>query len=101
VILSVTDEGIGIPQHEQRTIFDRFVRGGEAKARRIQGTGIGLALVQEIARAHHGSVAVRSEPGIGSTFTLRLPLSDASCANGAESSSTLPLVQGDAHMERT
>jgi signal transduction histidine kinase len=71
--VSVRDEGIGIPSHEQRTVFDRFVRGREATFRRIQGTGIGLALVRELMRAHHGSVAVESEPGAGSTFTLVLP----------------------------
>ena len=74
--VSVRDEGIGIPSHEQRTVFDRFVRGREATSRRIQGTGIGLALVREIMRAHHGSVAVESEPGAGSTFTLVLPQAD-------------------------
>ena len=71
--LSVRDEGIGIPSHEQQTVFDRFVRGREATSRRIKGTGIGLALVREIMRAHQGRVIVESEPGVGSTFTLVLP----------------------------
>ena len=56
---------------EQRSIFRQFVRGEEPKARRIRGTGIGLALVRHIARAHGGEVTVQSEPGHGSTFTLR------------------------------
>jgi len=71
--VSVSDEGIGIPADEQRAIFDRFVRGSEAKSRRIQGTGIGLALVRTILRAHNGDVAVTSAPGEGSTFTLTVP----------------------------
>jgi signal transduction histidine kinase len=71
--ISVSDEGMGIPLEEQRTIFDRFVRGSEAKSRRIQGTGIGLALVRTIVRAHNGDIAVKSAPGAGSTFTLILP----------------------------
>jgi len=71
--VSVSDEGIGIPAEEQRAIFDRFVRGAEAKSRRIQGTGIGLALVRTILRAHDGDIAVKSAPGTGSTFTLTLP----------------------------
>lgn len=74
VCLSVRDEGIGIPSHEQQTVFDRFVRGREATSRRITGTGIGLALVREIMRAHQGRVTVESQPGVGSTFTLVLPL---------------------------
>jgi len=71
--VSVSDEGLGIPADEQRAIFERFVRGSEAKSRRIQGTGIGLALVQTILRAHGGDIAVESAPGAGSTFTLTLP----------------------------
>jgi signal transduction histidine kinase len=51
VSIAVRDRGIGIPAHEQREIFQRFVRGAESKARRIKGTGIGLALVQQIVRA--------------------------------------------------
>ena len=71
--VSVADEGIGIPAEEQRAIFDRFVRGSEAKSLRINGTGIGLALVRTIVRAHNGDIAVKSAPGAGSTFTLTLP----------------------------
>ena len=73
VFITVRDHGIGIPDDEQRTIFDRFVRGTESKARRIRGTGIGLAMVRQIVRAHGGEVDVVSEPGQGSVFTIRLP----------------------------
>jgi signal transduction histidine kinase len=75
VSIAVRDRGIGIPAHEQREIFQRFVRGAESKARRIKGTGIGLALVQQIVRAHGGSIAVESAVGDGSTFTVVLPMS--------------------------
>lgn len=72
VSIVVRDQGLGIPVHEQREIFDRFVRGAESTARRIKGTGIGLAMVRQIVRAHGGDVRVASEPGKGSTFTLAL-----------------------------
>lgn len=72
VSIVVRDQGLGIPIHEQREIFDRFVRGAESTARRIRGTGIGLAMVRQIVRAHGGDVSVASEPGKGSTFTLAL-----------------------------
>jgi signal transduction histidine kinase len=72
VSILVRDRGLGIPIHEQREIFDRFVRGAESTARRIRGTGIGLAMVRQIVRAHGGDVSVASEPGKGSTFTLAL-----------------------------
>ena len=73
VSISVRDHGIGIPAGEQRTIFDRFVRGSESKSRRIHGTGIGLAMVRQIVRAHGGEVDVVSGPWQGSVFTIRLP----------------------------
>ena len=73
-VLSVRDKGIGIAPHEHARIFDRFVRGAAAKQACIQGTGIGLAMVKEIVQAHNGELEVISEPGAGSTFTLRIPL---------------------------
>ena len=66
------DEGLGIPVQEQREIFDRFVRGADSTARRIRGTGIGLAMVREIVRAHGGDIRLASEPGRGSRFTMVL-----------------------------
>jgi signal transduction histidine kinase len=78
VSITVRDQGIGIPLEEQRVIFDRFVRGAESKSRRIRGTGIGLAMVRNIAEAHHGDVVVSSEPGQGSRFTLSLRTEGAS-----------------------
>jgi signal transduction histidine kinase len=72
IAIAVRDRGLGIPVHEQREIFDRFVRGAESKERRVRGTGIGLALVRDIVRAHGGDVQLTSEPGRGSQFTLVL-----------------------------
>jgi signal transduction histidine kinase len=73
VAISACDHGLGIPAHEQATIFRKFQRGEEARKRGIQGTGIGLAIVDHIMAAHRGRVELRSEPGRGSTFTLVLP----------------------------
>jgi signal transduction histidine kinase len=72
ITIVVRDQGLGIPIQEQREIFDRFVRGADSKARRIRGTGIGLAMVREIVRAHGGDIRLASEPGRGSRFTMVL-----------------------------
>jgi len=58
-------------------LFTKFYRGAEAKRSEIPGTGIGLAMVAQIAAAHGGGVSVISEPGHGSTFTMSLPLEEA------------------------
>jgi len=73
-IIKVRDLGLGIPPAEQQAIFDTFVRGARATSEGIRGTGIGLAMVRHIVMAHGGSVGVESEPGNGSTFTVRLPV---------------------------
>jgi signal transduction histidine kinase len=73
VVIGVQDDGIGIPAAEQQRIFQKFVRGDEARRAGIRGVGIGLALVTRIAEAHGGSVRVESEAGRGSTFTLVIP----------------------------
>jgi len=74
VRIAVRDRGIGIAVHERNAIFKRFQRGEQAQRRGIPGTGIGLAMVAEIAKAHHGRVEVESRPGEGSTFTIVLPV---------------------------
>jgi signal transduction histidine kinase len=73
VHISVEDHGAGIPPEEQAKVFERFVRGAEARRAGIRGIGVGLALVKSVAEAHGGSVLLRSEPGRGSTFTLVIP----------------------------
>jgi PAS domain S-box-containing protein len=72
-VLEVRDTGTGIAAEELPRIFDRFHRVEGARGRTHEGTGIGLALVQELVKLHGGSVAVASEPGKGSTFTVRVP----------------------------
>jgi two-component system phosphate regulon sensor histidine kinase PhoR len=78
--VAIRDEGFGIPSEEQADIFRRFVRGRTALDHQIAGTGVGLAIVQHIVEAHGGTVMVQSQPGSGSTFTIELPLADASSA---------------------
>jgi len=71
--IAVTDYGVGIAPEEQARIFDRFYRAPASQSQYIPGAGLGLTLVAHIAKAHGGEVAVRSSPGAGSTFTIRLP----------------------------
>ena len=73
VELSVTDQGIGIPERDLERIFERFYRVDPARSRVTGGTGLGLAIVKHVTAAHGGMVTVRSKEGAGSTFTLRLP----------------------------
>jgi two-component system, OmpR family, sensor histidine kinase SenX3 len=73
VEITVSDQGHGIPASEQQRIFERFYRVDEARSRATGGTGLGLAIVKHICANHGGDVTVWSEPGRGSTFTIRLP----------------------------
>ncbi len=77
VTLSVRDQGIGMTQEAMQDLFTKFYRVDNAETRRIGGTGLGLALVKEIATAHGGRVWVESTLGAGSTFHLVLPRADA------------------------
>jgi two-component system OmpR family sensor kinase len=74
VAITVVDSGAGMPADRLATIFDRFTRLDQARTRDRGGVGLGLAIVKAIARAHGGTVEVRSAPGAGSTFELALPL---------------------------
>ena len=74
VAITVVDSGTGMPADQLATIFERFTRLDEARTRDRGGVGLGLAIVQAIARAHGGTTRVRSAPGAGSTFELVLPL---------------------------
>jgi signal transduction histidine kinase/tetratricopeptide (TPR) repeat protein len=74
VMVSIRDFGVGIAKKDLKKIFDRFYRGGDPHNRPVGGTGLGLTLVSHVVRAHGGRVFVQSEPGKGSTFTVRLPI---------------------------
>jgi signal transduction histidine kinase len=74
VAISISDEGIGIPEDEIPRIFERFYRVDKARSRSTGGTGLGLAIVKHVIENHSGEVAVRSQLGVGSTVTLRLPV---------------------------
>lgn len=73
VDISVEDEGPGIPKEDQERVFERFWRADPARVRSRGGTGLGLAIVASLVQAHGGSVAVDSEVGRGTRFTVRLP----------------------------
>lgn len=72
-VLTVGDDGIGIPLEAQGRVFERFYRVDGARSRATGGTGLGLAIVKHITELHGGSVSVDSELGEGSTFSVRLP----------------------------
>jgi signal transduction histidine kinase len=73
-VIAVQDFGIGLDPKDKAHVFERFYRGGDELTRSVRGTGLGLTLVKQIVEAHGGHVEVESEPGKGSTFTIRLPL---------------------------
>ncbi|MFC1529428.1 ATP-binding protein [Gemmatimonadota bacterium] len=74
ILISITDQGLGIPAEEQKQIFNKFVRGQAAQKTIAKGSGIGLSIVRQIIDAHEGKISVKSEPGKGSTFTISLPI---------------------------
>ena len=76
-VLAVADSGLGIPAADLERIFDRFFRTALATQQAIQGTGLGLAITKALVEAHNGTIAVDSDEGRGSTFTVRLPLRPA------------------------
>lgn len=72
--VAVADRGMGIEAEDIPHIFEPFYRGREAVAAQIEGSGVGLSIVKQIVEAHGGSIEVKSTPGVGSTFTFRLPV---------------------------
>ena len=73
VVIRVSDNGPGIPRRDQKRIFEKFYRAQDPLSRTIEGTGLGLAMVKHIVRAHGGHVSVESDLGKGASFTIALP----------------------------
>jgi len=73
-VITVTDTGEGIPTRDTERVFERFYRVDSARSRATGGTGLGLSIVKHVAESHGGSVIVDSELGVGTTFTIRLPV---------------------------
>jgi two-component system OmpR family sensor kinase len=74
-VLKVADTGVGIAAQDQPHVFERFFRADKARSREAGGSGLGLAICQSIVEAHQGSITFTSQPGSGTTFVVRLPLS--------------------------
>jgi len=73
IIVSVKDQGVGIPKENIGKIFDRFYRVDKARTRKLGGTGLGLAIAKEMVNAHGGSIWATSEEGKGTTIAFSLP----------------------------
>jgi signal transduction histidine kinase len=76
VELTVQDTGVGIPAADLPHVFERFYRADPARARDPGGTGLGLCIARWIAEQHGGELTLASEQGVGTTVTVRLPLSN-------------------------
>ncbi len=75
VTIDVADDGPGLPDGLQHTVFDRFARGEQSRSRQTGGAGLGLAIARSIVEAHHGTISVDATPGSGCTFSIQLPRS--------------------------
>jgi two-component system sensor histidine kinase SenX3 len=84
VEIAVTDQGVGIPEADLDRVFERFYRVDPARSRATGGTGLGLAIVKHVVSNHGGDVRVWSQPGKGSTFTIRLPEADPELTTALE-----------------
>jgi PAS domain S-box-containing protein len=99
VDLSVRDTGVGIPEPERSRIFERFHRVESTRARTYEGSGIGLALVQELVKMHGGTVVVKNAPERGSVFTVSIPRRDASAGNARARSLEPNTIAAEAYVD--
>ena len=90
VVLDVEDDGPGMPAEQAQRVFERFYRADAARNRASGGTGLGLAIVAGLVNAHGGTVSVRTAPGQGADFQVRLPLSPDALASSDDPDDTLP-----------
>jgi signal transduction histidine kinase len=88
VAFVVEDHGIGIPASERARIFRPFHQGDMKLSRRREGVGLGLSIVEQLVHAHRGTIAVASEPGRGSTFTIAIPKAPASSFSSSSSAAS-------------
>jgi len=98
----IRDTGVGIPPRELPRLFERFQRIEGQKSRSFEGSGIGLALVQELVRLHGGTIAVESAVGKGSTFVVSIPFGTAHLTAdriGADRQPVTPSMRADAYVE--
>jgi signal transduction histidine kinase len=93
VRIDVADQGIGIPPDELQRIFVAFYQTEDGRRARKGGTGLGLSLTRNFVELHHGRIEVASKPGLGSTFTLYLPVDFAVAAAAQESTAAQALLQ--------
>jgi len=87
LIIEVSDQGMGIPEGELESVFDKFIQSSKTKSG-AGGTGLGLSICREIMLAHHGTLVARNNADVGATFEIRLPLIDPE--------TVWPKVQADA-----
>lgn len=91
----VSDNGIGIEAHDIKRVFDSFYRADPARSSNTGGAGLGLTIARRICELHGGQLEVESTYGVGSTFTLSLPLTPPSDASQIRSTQTFPAIHGD------
>ena len=88
--IAVADQGIGIERREHHRVFEKFYRSDDRLSRSIEGSGLGLSIVQHVAHAHGGKVTLRSTVGHGSVFTLSLPLPSGLSSDYPQAAGTSP-----------